>query len=352
MPVNPIAGFDYLAFKRWMRRLSIATSILIVLILGYFLVGWPQNYPKEYGVTWSSPYAWGLGLNPNEGLRQVLDDLGVRQFRIPAYWTDIEREQGKYDFSILQEQLDEIGKRNGRVMLAIGARLPRWPECWVPDSAKRVDMKTREAMQMAYVQATYERFKNHPTIVAWQVENESQLKQFVKCEGLTKELVIKELRYVRGEEAKRGERKRPVITTDSGELSLWTSFAGETDGLGVSVYRSVTNPWLGIVRYWFIPPWAYARKAALVKWLTGPISVTEFQMEPWSEVPLPNTKPEDQYKTLSLQHMRANFTYAKQIDVPMIDFWGAEWWYWMKTKQNVPEFWDEARRFFAESRQR
>lgn len=324
---------------------------LCLIVLGYFLVGWPKEYKKEYGITWSSPYAWGLGLDPNEGLRQVLDDLGVRRFRIPAYWTDIEREQGRYDFTILEEQLDEIAKRDGRVTLAIGARLPRWPECWVPDWAKLVDTRTRASVQMMYVKATYERFKDHPTVAGWQVENESQLKQFVKCDGLTKELVVEELRYVRGEEAKRGGQRRPVITTDSGELSAWLAFARETDGLGVSVYRSVTNPWLGIVRYWFIPPWAYSRKAALVQSFTGPIFISEFQMEPWSEMPLQNTKLEDQYKTLSIQYMRQNFTYAKRMSVPAVDFWGAEWWYWMKEKQGIPEFWDEARRFFAESRQ-
>ena len=28
--------------------------------------------------------------------------------------------------------------------------------------------------------------------------------------------------------------------------------------------------------------------------------------------------------------------------------WGAEWWYWMKEKQNKPEIWDEAKKLFIQ----
>lgn len=318
---------------------------VLILFLAYFLIGWPKEHEKEYGVTWSSPYAWSLGLDPNEGLRQVLDDLGVRRFRIPVYWTDAERIQGTYDFTIVREQLDEIAKRNGRAIVAVGARLPRWPECWVPEWAKMVDEKTRRSVQLSYVRAAYEVFKDHPAVGAWQVENEANFTLYVDCPGLDRDLVIEELRYVRSEEAKRKE-PRPVYTTDSGELSLWISWRGEVDGLGVSLYRAVTNPWLGVIRYWFIPPWAYDRKASIARLFIDNVFVSEFQMEPWSDHPLPNTSLEDQFKTLSIEQMRKNFLYAERLQMPAVDFWGAEWWYWMKTKKERPEFWQEAKSFF------
>ncbi len=342
-------GFDLNAVKKWAKGLLFFSSAIIAIILGFFLIGWPKEYQKEYGITWSSPYAYGLGLNPNDGLRQVLDDVGVRRFRIPAYWTDIEREQGKYDFTILREQLDAIASRNGSVILAIGSRLPRWPECWVPEWATQVDLATRRSVQLAYLQKTYAMFKDHPAVKAWQVENEAMFTFYVECPGLTKELVIEELRYVKGEEAKRSN-PRPVYTTDSGELSLWIDWAGEVDGLGVSLYRTVTNPWLGVIRYWFIPPWAYVRKAWLAHFFVGPIFVSEFQMEPWSDFPLENTSLEDQYRTLSIDQMRKNFLYAKRLDMPAIDFWGAEWWLWMRDKKGNADFWNEAKVFFQASR--
>ncbi|MCE9586189.1 beta-galactosidase [Candidatus Uhrbacteria bacterium] len=331
--------------SRWL--IGVAAAALV--FLGFFLIGWPKEYPKQYGVTWSSPYAWGLGLNPNDGLREVLDDLGVRRFRIPAYWTDIEREQGKYDFRILREQLDMIAERKGNVMLAVGSRLPRWPECWVPDWAMQVDPATRRVAQLTYLKKTYDTFKDHPSIMGWQVENEANFTLYVNCSGLDKKLVLEELRYIRDEEAKRKD-PRPVYTTDSGELSLWVDWAGEVDGLGVSLYRAVTNPWLGVINYWFIPPWAYSRKAWLARFFVDPIFVSEFQMEPWSDHPLQNTSLDDQYRTLSIEQMRKNFTYAKRVEMPAVDFWGAEWWYWMREKQGNAEFWNEAKKFFHENR--
>lgn len=349
MPSKPPRGFDYAAFKKWSRRLSLLTAGMLLTVLAFFLIGWPKDYPKEYGVTWSSPYAYHLGLNPNEGLRQVLDDLGVRRFRIPAYWTDIEREQGKYDFTIVREQLDEIAKRNGSVILAIGSRLPRWPECWVPEWATQVDTATRRAVQLSYLKKTYETFKNHPAVKAWQVENEAMFTWYVDCPGLTKELAIEEMRFVRAEEAKRPQ-PRPVYTTDSGELSLWIDWAGEVDGLGVSLYRVVSNPWIGIINYWLVPPWAYSRKALLAGFFVDPIFVSEFQMEPWSDKPLTSTTLEDQYRTLSIEQMRKNFMYAKRLDMPAVDFWGAEWWLWMKEKQGNADFWNEAKTFFRQNR--
>jgi hypothetical protein len=117
------------------------------------------------------------------------------------------------------------------------------------------------------------------------------------------------------------------------------------------LYRAVTNPWFGVIDYWFIPPWAYARKAWLASLFVRPIFVSEFQMEPWSDHLLQNTSLEDQYRTLSIEQMRKNFTYAKQVDMPAVDFWGVEWWLWMRDRHGNAEFWNEAKKFFSEARQ-
>ncbi len=193
-------------------------------------------------------------------------------------------------------------------------------------------------------------FKDHPAVKAWQVENESNLTSFINCPGLTQTLVLEEMRYVKQAESIR-EEPRPVYTTDSGELSLWMHFPGELDGLGVSLYRVVRNPIFGIV-HWYLPPWSYVRKGWIASLFSGPIYISEFQMEPWSDQPLEITSLEEQYQTLSIDQMRKNFTYAKQLDMPAVDFWGVEWWLWMRDVKNQPAFWNEAKLFFQETRQR
>ena len=45
--------------------------------------------------------------------------------------------------------------------------------------------------------------------------------------------------------------------------------------------------------------------------------------------------------------VRENIEFAKQAGLDGYYFWGAEWWYWMKTKHNQPEIWEEARRTLA-----
>jgi hypothetical protein len=143
---------------------------------------------------------------------------------------------------------------------------------------------------------------------------------------------------------------RPITTTDSGELSLWKDFGRNVDALGISVYRVVQSPAFGIWRYWFVPPYLYYRKSILVKPMgVRNIYVSEFQMEPWSDKPILETPIDEQMKSFDVAQMRSNFNFAERMQISPIDFWGIEWWYWMKEKQGHSEFWEEAREFFTKN---
>lgn len=328
--------------KRWHILFLVLLPIAIVVLL-------TATYPSEqtdteYGVTWSKPYAEELGIDSQQGLIATLDDLGVRHFRIPVYWNEAEKTRGVYDFSAAQAQLDEIAKRKGTVILAIGSRLPRWPECWEPDWTHDLSMADRAEAQLQFVRATYEQFANHPTVAAWQVENEPTIKFFSDCQNYTPDLVRAELNMVRGLELQtRPKARRPIIVTHAGEISTWLGFAGYEDEIGISVYRIVMNPVIGLISYDWIPPQYYLLHAALVRPKTGPTFVSEFQMEPWSRMPLQNTPVDEQMKTFDQNQMKKNIRFAKHLPFDSIYFWGAEWWYWMKTKQGIPEFWDLAK---------
>lgn len=328
------------------KKCLVIALFLLLIIVGYFFIGWPKSHPDtRYGITWSKPYAEELGLNAEEGLRAALDEFGVKDIRIPAYWPEIERERGTYAFGWLESYMNFIGERGGKVALVVGSRLPRWPECWTPPWVGNLTQAERETAQLDYVRAVYEHFADHPALGSWQVENEASFTLFAHCPGLTRDLVRKELDYVRGEEAKRAEPRR-VFTTDSGEISTWLAYAGHIDAKAVSVYRVVTNPTFGVFRYWFIPPWFYERKSWLVRPFVGPVFVAEFQMEPWANAPLFSLSPEEQFKTFDIDQMRKNFAFADHVGLSPVYFWGAEWWYWMKTKRNHPEFWEEAKGVF------
>lgn len=321
---------------------------VVIFFLSFLLVGWPKETKNmQYGISWSKPYAEELGLDSLRSLEFALDDLGVRRVRLPAYWNLIEAERNKMDFSWLDEHVEAIAKRQGSVILVVGSRLPRWPECWAPDWTKGLNPEDRKREQLEYVRAVHTRYASNPAIIAWQVENEVALTIYAKCDGLTKDLAVEEMKLVRELEGERPiHLQRPIATTDSGELSTWLSFANEIDSKGVSVYRVLDNPFLGVFRHKLIPPWFYGRKAMLVRPFTKDIYVSEFQMEPWASKPLKTLSNEELFKTFDLKQQQDNLWYAKNLGLDRVDFWGAEWWLWMKDKRDYPAIWERMKPVF------
>lgn len=321
---------------------------IIVLIYAYFFIGKGKVSPNvRYGMTWSDPYAVSLGIDPVEGFNAALNDLNIKYFRIPTYWTETQPELSEFKFDRVKQQLDAVAAKGGKAIVVVGYKQPRWPECWMPDWARKLPADQRDRAQLNYVERTVRTFIDHPAVEAWQVENEPSFAfDFGICDPpLTKTITRKELTLVRDIEKTNGN-KHPIYTTASGELSWWMAFGTQIDGVGISVYRVILHPLIGIFKYSFLQPWSYLRKANLVTWLVHKVYVSEFQMEPWSTMSLPDTLLEDQFKTFDKAQMDKNFIFAEQMGFREIYFWGAEWWYWMKTKHNHPEFWETAKTFF------
>src|SRR3989339_2252386 len=111
--------------------------VLALLLLAALGIVWLYNADfgrgqTEYGVTFSQKYATSLELDWRETFLNLLDDLKIRKFRLIVYWDLIEKKSGDYDFTDIKWQLDEVQKRGGEVILTIGNRVPRWPECHWP----------------------------------------------------------------------------------------------------------------------------------------------------------------------------------------------------------------------------
>lgn len=323
-------------------------GLLSVSIGAFLFIGWPRVSPQTtYGMTFSRPYADELGLDADHVLQLALDDVGIRRFRLPAYWGLLEMEEGTWDFSQLDKDIAEIGKRNGKVILAIGEKLPRWPECWAPSWWKKLPREKQRPLTLKYLETVVTHYRENPTIAAWQVENEPHF-QYGDCPPPDYLFIQQETQFVHGLDP-----TRDIYTTDSGELSSWITLGVFVDKLGVSVYRLVRNPWFGTfnIHYWFVPPYLYARKALLLRpFGVKEIYVSEFQMEPWSNRPLLETPIADQLSSMNRKQMKSNFAFAERMGVGAIDFWGIEWWTWMKERQNHPEFFEEAKAFYQSHR--
>ena len=323
-------------------------GLFAVFLLAFLFVGWPTKTPHvTYGMTFSRPYAQELGLDPDKTLQTAVDDIGIRRFRLSAYWKLVEPEEGKFDFKDLDRDIQTVGARGGKVILAVGEKLPRWPECWGPDWWKKLPREEQRQKTLRYIEAVVTRYRDNPAILAWQVENEPHF-QYGDCPAPDYLFIRRETEFVHGLDP-----SREIYTTDSGELSTWLTLGVFVDRLGVSVYRVVRNPVFGNMnfRYWFVPPYLYKRKAILLRPLgVKQLYVSEFQMEPWSNKSLQETPVNDQLTSMNLTQMQRNFSFAERMGLDAVDFWGIEWWTWMKEKQGHPEFLDAAKQFWSEHR--
>jgi hypothetical protein len=338
MPKPPTNHFH------WITLILLIIGIPFGALVGFLWIGVPRTTtnPLKVGVTFSQTYATSLKLDWKETLTAALDDLHIRFFRIPAYWNIVEPKQGRYDWSSMDFQLDEIAKRGGHVILSVGLKSPRWPECWMPDWARTLSTDEEHDARLRYLKSTVERYKDHPALQSWQIENEPSFR-FGECPPPNLEFFKREIDLVRSIDP-----HHPVATTDSGELATWLAVGPQVDRLGVSVYRIVRVMWLGWVwPYDWVPPYWYARKAALVSPWVKQIYVSEFQMEPWLESSALDTPLDRQFETFTPERMKKNFDFATRMQITEIHFWGVEWWYWMKTQKNDARFWDLARDFFS-----
>jgi hypothetical protein len=342
-------AFAYLPIKTMIKKilkiifwtLGIILA-LAVLLLAYFNI--PVNHENteaKLGVTFSARYAGDIGLNWKEAYLAALDDLKIRKVRIPVYWDLAEKKEGQYDFSDIIWQLDEAKRRGVDVVMVVGQKVPRWPECAIPEWAKNDDQKRKRKL-IIFIDKTIDNLKGYDNIKAWQVENEPFL-SFGVCPPLDTNLLDQEIALVRSKDP-----SRPIIVTDSGELSLWTQAAKRADIFGTTMYRTIYKKGLGYFDY-PIGPRFFQFKYYLNKIITGQSKaiVIELQAEPWISGWTTGCPLEEQFKSMNSEKLVDNVVFARKVGFPEIYLWGVEWWYWLKVEKNHPELWDTARELFS-----
>lgn len=314
--------------------------LIIIPIIIYFFVGFSEkNEDIKWGVNFSSKQAKFLELDEEETYLALIEDLGFKKIKISVHWDLLEKEFEEYDFSFLDWQIQKAKENNVEVVLAIGMKTPRWPECHIPEWAEDLDKKDQQSSIINLIETIVERYEDEEIITAWQIENETFL-NFGKCPWTDKDFFEKEIKTI-----KSIDKKRPVIVTDSGELSFWIA-SSKTNGdiLGVTTYRMIWES--NIKRYipYILPPIFYERRANLVKIIFDKEVIgTELQAEPWCTNSIMNSSLEEQAKTMNLEQFKKNVNFAKKTGIKEFYFWGGEWWYYMLTKNGDDKIWNEVK---------
>lgn len=320
-------------------------GVMVIIYLAYKPV--PETI--TYGMSFNTMYARELGLDWKDTYDAILGELGVRHLRLAAQWPMIEPARDVYNFEELDYQVNKAQEVGATVVLAVGRRLPRWPECHVPGWIKERSWEEQKTELRQYIETVVNRYKDSPAITYWQVENEPYLSLFAfeYCGALDEEFLKEEIALV-----KSLDPTRPILVTDSGNLGTWSGAYKNGDAFGTSVYVHFWNPEIGQFRT-FLPPWFYRVKEKVMVLLYGQKEtfLIELSAEPWLVAPVTEVPLSVQFTRMDVTKFNDILQYAKKTRYQKQYLWGAEWWYWLHLK-GEDAMWNRGKELYAEDQKK
>ena len=329
--------------RKFLRFLLIGVVVTVGVPILYLFVGRSSEVKEVvWGVSFSQKHATALGLDWQETYIALLDDLLVKRLKVSLDWDVTEPQRDQFRFDDIDWQVQEAEKRKAKILLVIGMKTLRWPECHVPDWAKGLSKKEQQAEILGLLREVVERYKDSRSIWGWQVENEP-LFAFGACPWRDKDFLKEEVNLVKSLDS-----VHPVVISETGEFSLWIEAAKIGDIVSPTMYRKV---WFSEIKRYVeypMPPTFYARKAKYIDVLfKKDVIGGELQAEPWGPGKLLyETTIEEQDRAFDLAQFKKNINYAKRTGLKEHYLWGAEWWFWRKEVANDPTFWSEAKLLF------
>ena len=318
------------------KKFFLSFILFFILLFSILWLMSLQKYSTEFGVSFNQDRATSLGLDWKKVYIAILDDMKPKYIRIAAMWSDVEKSRGQWNFENVDWMMAEAKKRGTRVMLVVGQKAPRWPECHVPDWLKGESAEVKMKLMNTYITQVVNRYKDNKVLEIWQVENEPFINfRFGECVAYDRKAVYGEIALVRSLDP-----AHRIIITDSGELSTWRRAIKAGDLFGTTVYRMVETPRGFPFTYDWLPAAFYRLKAKVWGRDMSSVFVVELQAEPWFTDSTPLDTPlEKQIKRFSLNRLKKNIDYAERIGVPRAYLWGVEWWYWLKEVKGRGEYW-------------
>lgn len=352
---------SWLLLKEISKGRALAGKIVatVLVVIGFMWLGFisysrslpalDPDRPITWGITFSQKFAGQLGLEPEETFNAIINELHPEKVRLIAYWDEIEKEKSNFDFSGLDGFINTAQNGGSEIVLALGMKAPRWPECHIPLWAAGLTPEEREQVLLDYLKVVVERYRGNDSVIMWQVENEPFL-LFGKCPGRPDGYLQAEVDLVKSLDS------RPVITTDGGETGMWWRAARYGDIFGSTMYRRVypvsIGRYVGVIDYPLSPNF-FRIKEKLTRFIIGdydkPFIIIELQAEPWGEKGTPELTYERQMEIFNLDYFKETIDYAKASGFDEYYLWGGEWWYWLKIKHNDDRYWNYARELFIES---
>lgn len=328
-----------------LKSLLVIVSIITLAFLGQIFFDSRYPFPKKihYGVTFSPQFAKYLGLDWKNTYIEMIDELKVKDLRLPTYWTTLEPEKSKFNFSDTDFMLDLADKRGAKVILVLGFRQPRWPECHLPNWVSKLDLPNRQAETLKFITTVLERYKDRKSIWAFQVENEPLLPFFGQnCGKIDSKFLKNEIDLVRR------LTDKLIIVSDSGEFGFWVTPMKISDIFGTTLYRKTYDPVLRYKKYPVLP-YFYNLRSQITRKIFASNNqktiVIELQAEPWLADGQINTNPSKQAEIFPPSELKDYVVYFQKTGFDTAYLWGVEWWFWMD-KNGYPEYLNYAKTLF------
>lgn len=278
----------------------------------------------QWGFNFSRRQCAELGLDWQDTLKRFVESSGLRQVRLSVYWDE--------PLEAAAAELDLAQSLGLEVMLTVGAKAQRWPEFYLPTG---VTMQDYQKTLPAHVEAVTKAFALHPSLRAWQVENEP-----FDPSGPTKERVSRESWI----------STRNILRDHGGAKPLWLNFWGnnlrqrdhfakldaeilsDISGIGFNFYTRVPRSW----------PWGYHGPDYSPSALTEELQklraayphlqfcLSELQAEPWERFNY-KENPEQIRSTSPELFVTAVNDYGSGAlgrELSIIYLWGIEYLIW------------------------
>lgn len=338
-----------------------AALFLFVLLVFYILNAFANPIPKKdsvygfrpkYGVTYSFEQASWYGLDPRTAYIRLLEGAKYDWVRLPFFWDHPSASSGQIgNLDDLEFGIQEAAKRDIKVIVAIGAKTPYYPEYHLPKYISeqvafgdRIDTSHQVADDVLVInRKVVTKLSKYENISHWQVENEPFLANINNVK-IDKDLIAKEVDVVRRNDI----RGRPVILSHVGPAvfdSEWKDLVlllKEGDVLGVNAYfktqgvnlfsvsllgRIVTVPWpeklVWPVQSWygFSPNYEAIKKDLQRRGIE--LWVLEMQAEPYIRT---REYADGDTFFLAPDDVSKADEFLKSSRIESVGFWGAPFW--------------------------
>jgi glycosyl hydrolase family 42 (putative beta-galactosidase) len=311
------------------------------------------------GVSFRPLQADALGLDA----RTTLDTLLAYPFqliRLGAYWDRIEPAPGAFSLDTLDWQIDAAERAGKRIILNVGAvKTFGYPEYFAPKHHLQHPLREGALVSpaahrslldaaTAFISRIVERYRDRPSIVAWQVEHEAVDPLGMEHSWrLSAAFVQEEVTAVRAADPTRPVMMNGFLPTSSPvRLQQWWRTRDQGDSLAVAQHLA------DIVGVDYYPRHALFSLGARAVYLSGSVRrqrrwarllawaaahgrrvmISEGQAEPWEAVTTPPSPHGQTMYSCPPEQVIANYNdcvgWAKPGAASLYAylFWGAEYW--------------------------